>query len=78
VVIELIVSIPAAAVNVFPVRGWGRYAPAFAVLMSIGLAVPAAGTVLAVWARRHLGPQLERPHRVFFRRLASRACYTVS
>jgi protein-S-isoprenylcysteine O-methyltransferase Ste14 len=38
-----------------PVRGLGRYLPVSTVIMAAGVVVMAAGTVLAVWARVHLG-----------------------
>ena len=38
-----------------PIRGLGRYVPAYALVMAAGLAVQAVGTLLAVWARIHLG-----------------------
>ena len=45
----------ALLLELVPVRGLGRYLPASVLLMTAGLAVQAAGTFLAVWARRHLG-----------------------
>jgi protein-S-isoprenylcysteine O-methyltransferase Ste14 len=40
---------------VLPLRFPGRLVPASAAMMAAGLAVEAAGLLLAVWARRHLG-----------------------
>ena len=40
---------------IIPVRGLGRYLPAWSLIMAAGLAVQAMGTFLAVWARLHLG-----------------------
>jgi protein-S-isoprenylcysteine O-methyltransferase Ste14 len=38
-----------------PIRGVGRFLPVSTAIMSSGLAVMAAGTVLAIWARVYLG-----------------------
>jgi len=38
-----------------PVRGFGRFLPAYSFIMAAGVMVQAIGTFLAVWARRHLG-----------------------
>ncbi len=38
-----------------PIHGLGRFLPASALLMAVGLAIEVAGLSLAIWARRHLG-----------------------
>jgi protein-S-isoprenylcysteine O-methyltransferase Ste14 len=38
-----------------PIHGLGRFLPALPPLMSVGLAIEAAGLFLAIWSRRHLG-----------------------
>jgi protein-S-isoprenylcysteine O-methyltransferase Ste14 len=38
-----------------PIRGLGRFLPLSSWIMAAGLGVEAAGLILALWARRHLG-----------------------
>lgn len=38
-----------------PIRGFGRFLPVSVAIMSVGLAIEAAGVAVAIWARRHLG-----------------------
>lgn len=45
----------ALLLEILPIRGFGRYLPAAVLVMSAGLAVEAAGSAIAIWARRHLG-----------------------
>ncbi len=45
----------AMLLEIFPIRGLGRFVAASATIMTAGLVVEAMGIALAVWARRHLG-----------------------
>jgi protein-S-isoprenylcysteine O-methyltransferase Ste14 len=45
----------ALLLEVVTIRGLGRFTPALPLIMTMGLAIEAAGVALAIWARRHLG-----------------------
>ena len=45
----------ALLLEVVTIRGLGRFTPALPLVMTMGLAIEAAGVALAIWARRHLG-----------------------
>jgi protein-S-isoprenylcysteine O-methyltransferase Ste14 len=41
--------------EILPIQAFGRYLPASPLIMTAGLSIEAAGLLLAIWARRHLG-----------------------
>ena len=53
--LHVTLSNTAALLAIAPIRGAGRALPASMLVMSLGLAIEAAGLWLAIWSRIHLG-----------------------
>jgi protein-S-isoprenylcysteine O-methyltransferase Ste14 len=45
----------ALVLEIVPIRAFGRFLPDSYIVMTTGLIIEAAGLLLAIWARRHLG-----------------------